>query len=157
MISKNDILNRWSKNGGKDYTHYDSVHKDFNSPNKIIPELIKYFSPKSVIDVGCDLGAWIKVFEKNGVKDYLGVEHIEFNKERLLISKDKVQLLDLGNQDTYPINIGRKFDIAMCLEVAEHLPVKISEKFVSFLSHLSDVNLSSSAIPHQGGINHINE
>jgi hypothetical protein len=52
--------------------------------------------------------------------------------------------------------VGR-FDLAVCLEVAEHLPASSAEAFVKFLTGLAPVVLFSAAIPGQGGTNHINE
>ena len=53
--------------------------------------------------------------------------------------------------------INRRFDLAICLEVAEHLSPDIGIHLVKLLTNLSDVILFSAAVPHQGGINHINE
>ncbi|WP_462137916.1 hypothetical protein [Candidatus Mycalebacterium sp.] len=50
-----------------------------------------------------------------------------------------------------------KFDLAISLEVAEHLPPERAESFINYLTTLSDFVLFSAAIPLQGGINHFNE
>jgi hypothetical protein len=51
----------------------------------------------------------------------------------------------------------RKFDLAVSLEVGEHLPPVSSDDFVASLVGLSDVVLFSAAIPRQRGSNHVNE
>ena len=51
----------------------------------------------------------------------------------------------------------RKFDLAISLEVAEHLKSSSSEDFVQSLTTLAPMILFSAAIPHQGGLHHINE
>ena len=51
----------------------------------------------------------------------------------------------------------RTFDLAMSLEVAEHLPPKSAEGFIAGLTKLAPVVLFSAAIPFQGGTNHVNE
>ena len=53
--------------------------------------------------------------------------------------------------------ISDKYDLAISLEVAEHLSPSRSCGFIDDLTNLSDVVLFSAAIPMQGGTNHINE
>jgi hypothetical protein len=50
-----------------------------------------------------------------------------------------------------------RYDLMLSLEVAEHLPANAGPSFVATLCALGDVVLFSAAIPHQGGVNHINE
>jgi hypothetical protein len=56
-----------------------------------------------------------------------------------------------------PLRMDRQFDLAVSLEVAEHLPSAYAESFVDTLTRLSPVILFSAAIPFQGGTEHINE
>jgi hypothetical protein len=51
----------------------------------------------------------------------------------------------------------RRYDLAMSLEVGEHLPAASSENLVKTLTGLSDIILFSAAIPGQEGTYHINE
>ena len=56
-----------------------------------------------------------------------------------------------------PLQIDRRFDLALSLEVAEHLPPECGSEFVQTLTDLSSVILFSAAIPFQGGTDHLNE
>jgi hypothetical protein len=58
---------------------------------------------------------------------------------------------------TRPWNLGRKYDLVICLEVAEHLPDSASDLLVETLTKHGDVIIFSAAIPGQGGQNHVNE
>ena len=49
------------------------------------------------------------------------------------------------------------FDLALCLETAEHMRPEASARFVAGLCALSDAVLFSAAVPHQGGYGHVNE
>jgi hypothetical protein len=69
------------------------------------------------------------------------------------VPSNKIILKDLKHS----FEINEKFDLAMSLEVAEHLPKESAEKFIKELTLLSDVVLFSAAIPGQGGTHHINE
>ena len=56
-----------------------------------------------------------------------------------------------------PLDLGRRFDLAISLEVAEHLPAASADTFVASLAGLSDFVLFSAAVPGQGGRHHVNE
>jgi hypothetical protein len=56
-----------------------------------------------------------------------------------------------------PARLSGVFDIALCLEVAEHVPAHLAPRLVAFLTSLSPVVVFSAATPGQGGQSHINE
>ena len=56
-----------------------------------------------------------------------------------------------------PIPLDKKYDLAMALEVAEHISQNSAFHFVDSLVTASDFVLFSAAIPFQGGNGHINE
>ena len=56
------------------YKHTEDAHHNDNSPSEIIPILIKNFNPKSVIDIGCGVGNFLREFKKNGINDILGID-----------------------------------------------------------------------------------
>jgi hypothetical protein len=58
---------------------------------------------------------------------------------------------------TQPLLLDRRFDLAVCLEVAEHIPPESARILVESLTRLSPVVIFSAAIPRQGGEGHINE
>lgn len=124
-----------------------------SSAQKILPLVCDVFKPGSVIDVGCGVGYWLSVWQQLNVKDIRGVEGPYVTPDLLKVDRALVSFQDLKE----PLNIERKFDLAMSLEVAEHLPATHARQFVQTLSSLSDVVLFSAAIPGQVGTYHINE
>ncbi|GHA24508.1 hypothetical protein GCM10007989_20220 [Devosia pacifica] len=56
-----------------------------------------------------------------------------------------------------PIDHALTADLAISLEVAEHLPASRAKGFVSDLTGIAPAILFSAAVPGQGGVNHINE
>jgi hypothetical protein len=55
------------------------------------------------------------------------------------------------------VSLGRRFDLVVSLEVAEHLDASAADGFVASLVRHGDVVLFSAAIPFQGGHHHVNE
>ena len=124
-----------------------------SSPDYMLPLVLSLVPVKSAIDVGCGIGVWASDLLKRGVTDVLGIDGDYVNRARLRIPLDCFQAWDLGK----PLAIGRRFDLAICLEVAEHLPATRAQSLVEDLVKLAPVVLFSAAIPGQGGVNHINE
>lgn len=136
------------------YVHEESVH-NLQAPKQIVPLLMKFFNPSSVIDVGCGLGTFLHEFHNNGVKTIHGIDGSWANKELLskYIPLENFEEVDLEK----PYHGKQKYDLAICLEVAEHLKPESASTIVDTLTNLSDVIVFSAAVPFQGGMNHINE
>lgn len=124
-----------------------------NSARQVVPLLLDWLHPASVIDIGCGTGTWLSVFREQGVEDVFGLDGEWVDTSRLDIPADRFRACDLKQ----PFAAGRKYDVAMSLEVAEHLPADKAETFVDTLTGLSRVVLFSAAIPGQGGTHHVNE
>jgi len=134
------------------YIHTTDVHNTI-AAEAIVPVLMDWFHPTSVIDIGCGLGTWLYVFKSHGVEKILGVDGNHLDTNLVVINKDDLLLINLEEEFV----IDRKFDLAISLEVAEHLSESSADHFIKSLTKLSDVIVFSAAIPGQGGQNHINE
>jgi SAM-dependent methyltransferase len=134
------------------YLHDTFVHNT-RAAERIVPFLTGLFKPASIIDVGCGTGTWLKIFLDQGIPVVKGIEGPHLDVSKLVIPADLVLLQDLEQ----PILLNEKFDMAISLEVAEHLNVAVAEQFIRQLTAMSDVVVFSAAIPYQGGQNHINE
>jgi len=138
----------------KDWDLFGDTTREF--AKEAVPIILDRMYPiSSVIDVGCGLGDWLRVFETYGIEDYVGVDGSWVPVDKLRIPQDKFVVRDLNEPLRYDNH--DKYDLALCLEVAEHLPPEKAESFVQGLTELSNTILFSSAIPYQGGRGHINE
>jgi SAM-dependent methyltransferase len=126
--------------------------KTLIAASTVVPRIIEIFNPKSVIDFGCGAGEWLSAFISNGVNEVCGIDGEYVNIDSLIIHKSNFIPHDLN----MPITT-KKFDIALCLEVAEHLNPLSSDLIVETLIKSSDNIVFSAAIPGQGGVGHINE
>jgi SAM-dependent methyltransferase len=136
--------------------HYDDRFYDANtrmnapSAMKVVGILLLAWPIRSVLDVGCARGTWLREW----VKDFHGVDGVHADDGGLLIERSHFTPAELGSG----FDLKRRFDLVQSLEVAEHLPGSASAAFVALLvRHSHGLILFSAAPPGQGGENHINE
>ncbi|MBM3491843.1 MAG: class I SAM-dependent methyltransferase [Alphaproteobacteria bacterium] len=131
--------------------HANTLH----SARSILSLLLDRIGPiRSAVDVGCGVGTWLSVLREAGVADIQGVDGPWVDQNLLTIPRESFLQLDLGSS---LVRLPRRFDLALSLEVAEHLPAERADEFVCSLARLSDCVLFSAAIPFQGGLSHVNE
>ena len=141
-----------------------SRHSDatLQSARIIVPHVLRKVRPRRVVDVGCALGAWLKVFAEHGAQVVHGLDGHYVDSSKLLIGKANfmpVDLVEMTQGDLSPVmeKADGGYDLAVCLEVAEHLPESSASDLVRTLTTLAPIVLFSAAVPGQGGVGHINE
>lgn len=122
----------------------------------ILPLVFEAYHPRTVLDVGCGVGQWCIEALRLGAVNATGIdgpwvkpaqgqgpglEHWHFLARNL--------------EESLPAAV--KWDLALCLEVAEHLPPERGPGLVFDLCRLSSLILWSAAVPGQGGEGHVNE
>lgn len=134
-----------------DPTYYsERDRRTRESAEIIVPLILEGRNIETMIDVGGGVGTWASVFESHGVRSTL-VDSEEVPRESLQVSDFHVR--DLSK----PFVLGKDYDLALCLEVAEHLPPESAEGFVQSLVDLAPVIVFSAAVPGQSGVHHVNE
>ncbi len=126
------------------YSH-DEIFHNMIAPRIIAGKLYPVLHPKTVVDVGCGLGTFLRAFKELGVETILGIDG-EWVDRKLLsqhISLSEFKPADL--QAGFSVNA--RFDLVISLEVAEHLRSESAERFVKNLVALGDVILFSAATP----------
>lgn len=121
----------------------------------VVPLVLDMLTPRpaSVADVGCGVGPWLSVVMEHGITDVAGFDGSYVPRELLMIPRERFVEADL----TRPVAADRAYDLALCLEVGEHLPAVAGPTLVASLTRLAPVILFSAAVPFQGGTGHINE
>ena len=131
-----------------------------SSALKIVPLVLNAFSKQihTVIDVGAGSGAWTKTFLDEGLS-VTSVDGAYAREQYERVRNAYPNHVFVASDLSHSILPERapRFDLAVCLEVAEHLPEGRAAGFVKDLCGLADAVLFSAAIPYQGGTEHINE
>ena len=131
----------------------NAVKLEAPSARAVADILNKHFAPRSVIDVGCGCGVYLAEFKKRGVK-ILGYDGSPAALKASLVGA-KIKLRDLCR----PLPLKQKFDLCLCLEVAEHLPLLAADTLINTLVKSAPTIVFTAATPGQGprSIGHINE
>ena len=143
---RGDIYGEWFYAGQKDGSAA--------SAEQILPLVFDLVLPSSVVDVGCGTGAWLAVARNLGADSVLGIDGAWVPESMMSIPADHFLQWDLSRSLQQN---GRRFDLALCMEVAECLGAEYADSLVADLCSLSDVILFSAAVPGQTGLDHHNE
>jgi SAM-dependent methyltransferase len=112
------------------------------------------WKPQSVFDVGCGIGGYLQRFNELGIEIAgcdIGYDIAkEFMNENV---KSKTYAHDL----TTEINSISKYDLVLCVEVAEHIDSKFSMQFCENIVRVSKNRIFfTAAHPGQYGNGHVN-
>jgi SAM-dependent methyltransferase len=117
------------------------------SARAVVPLVLERIRPRSVVDVGCGSGAWLKVFRERGVDDVVGIDAPYVRPGSLQIDARAFLVRDLSE----PFRLDREFDLAISLEVAHYVPEDRAPVLVESIASLAPAVLFGAAIPHQAG------
>ncbi len=123
-----------------------------NSARRILPIVFEAVRPRTLADVGCGVGAWLDVARGLGAAA-VGYEGAWVKSLPLVYPGLDIRAADLEQR----LQPGERFDLAISMEVAEHLTPGRADSFVADLVALAPHVLFSAAVPGQGGNNHVNE
>ncbi len=119
---------------------------------RLLAALPRNLARRSVADIGCGTGTWLAAALADGATDAFGIEGDWVTPDML----DDPRIV-FTPQDLEQSFTGPRVDLAISLEVAEHLSPARAAGFVADLVALAPAILFSAAIPGQGGVGHLNE
>lgn len=146
---------------GSQVFHYNSSYfakQIFDCDYLSIAEaIVQQYNPESVIEFGCGNGNISRALASIGVTvfaldGYADPDFHEFSNITF-VKADFNDTEALGKQLK---SMNKKFDVAVSLEVAEHLDPSVSDAFIDCITSVSDVVIFSAAVLEQGGDGHIN-
>jgi hypothetical protein len=143
------------------------------SAEAVVPRLYELILPKTVADIGGGEGWWGRAFFDRGCDVLIADDSIDVWKFEAFGSPDPHRIdflpVDLRSRSWASRVVDERaeiahihggsptFDLAVCLEVAEHLPAELADDLVAGLCAVSRRIVFSAAIPGQGGHGHLNE
>lgn len=110
------------------------------------------FQPESVIDFGCGTGRFLLPFQQAGVD----VKGLDASGDALELSPVPDSNLIQHDLRT-PFHPDRRYDLALCIEVLEHIPDGEAQTTVSSIARAGERAVVTAAPPGQGGKHHVNE
>lgn len=123
-----------------------------HAANRMLTALPQGLKRASIADIGCGTGTWLAAALAGGAETAFGIEGDWVTPAMLDDPRIAFARQDLEQRFTGP-----RVDLALSLEVAEHLSPERAVGFVADLVALASAVLFSAAIPGQGGIGHLNE
>jgi len=134
---------------------YDNQRdSSYRAAIKILSEIKCLYNFGSVVDIGCGMGEWLKASTELGATTIQGYDGNYVDREEMSIDSAFFTEIDLESDN---LSINEKYDLAICMEVIEHISHESGLLLIDQLCKASDVVLFSAAIPFQGGTGHINE
>ena len=127
----------------KDYYAAFLYPEMVKSHEGIAESIVKIFSPKSVVDVGCGRGQLLSALKKRGV-----ICHgLEYSSAALNICRQNG--LDVTKFDLERDVLTKDFraDVVISTEVGEHLPERCADRFVGILCAIADNVVMTAAEP----------
>lgn len=138
---------------GHDF-YADRHQATLHSARTVLALVLDVLPPvRSAIDFGCGVGTWLSVVKERGADEVRGMDGPWVDQSLLAIPKECFRTINFEDK----IVLDRRYDLAITLEVAEHVSPGGADAFVDSLVGASDVVLFSAAIPLQGGVDHVNE
>jgi SAM-dependent methyltransferase len=148
----NECQDLRAPDGPIDYIHAATVHTLQGATAALTAIFKSDAPPTSLLDVGCGTGTWLRAAADLGVKTIAGIDGIAVPDEQLRVERDVIALHDLSA----PFDLKRRFELAICLEVAEHLLEESSARLISSIVRHADTIYFSAACPGQPGQHHVN-
>jgi SAM-dependent methyltransferase len=144
----------------------DAIREGAVSSAEALAELIVHDLPhevEQVLDVGCGEGWLVRALRDRGVHAF-GVDGDDLDGVDMVVDltappyPDFTRDPDDDNGDAVgTLSSFKPFDLACCLEVAEHVPAVHERRLIRWLTGNAPVVLFSAALPGQGGDGHVNE
>jgi hypothetical protein len=149
------LLGIGARNGADDGAFGPDVYSNIRvgcqrSAAVVAPAVQEIVRAESVIDVGGGEGWWASAFAE------LGARAVSVDVGSLEQPAAAVQQVHHDLRHGVPAGLG-VFDLALCLEVAEHLDQPAGDRLVSDLCRVATVVLFSAAVPGQDARGQLNE
>lgn len=126
--------------------------RSLQGPRAALAVIFDQAMPTSLLDVGCGLGVWAKAAISFAITDVMALDGGDIDPHALVVPRKHFHRQLLNER----FSLGRKFDVAICLEVGEHLAEEDAGVLIANLVSHADSIYFSAACPGQPGDGHVN-
>lgn len=134
------------------FAEWGPGHERYVRSAEIIAGVLQaLYRPRRLVDLGAGCGVYGHFFSA------LGVETVSIDGVTPPSEHSYPMTLHVRDLTAPFENEWGAFDLALCLEVAEHIPEELSDVFLDNIARFSDRLILSAAQPNQGGHHHVNE
>lgn len=122
---------------------------------QVLPIVFDLLDIASIVDFGCGNGAWLHTAQQLRSDLLLtGVEGNWIRPDMIVCPGMELVRADIEESS---VTLSRTYDLAMSLEVGEHLSERRADVLVGDMCAAAPRILFGAAIPDQGGSGHVNE
>src|SRR5580658_358140 len=97
---------------------------------------------RTVLDLGCGTGIWLNVLRDGGRRQVFGIDFEATGPADLAVDPELILTADLGQK----LDLHRRYDLVVCLEVAEHIDAQFADVVVENCTRHADLILFSAAL-----------
>jgi hypothetical protein len=134
------------------FAEYGATNRPYVETARYLADLLhRLFAPRRLIDLGCGCGVYADAFRRLGT-EVVAVDGVAAPPEFSFPGPVEIRDLTVPLDDDWGW-----FDLALCLEVGEHIPEEFCGTFLANITRFSDTLVLSCAPPYQGGVHHVNE
>ena len=159
LLSRETISRMKSRFLPRDFIYDSNYFKnDVDGPASqsapaIAASIMNDLSPRTAIDVGCGTGALLAKLRDAGCR-VVGLEYAGAAREMCRERGLDVRPFDIARD---ALDDAQMCDVTISMEVAEHLPAQVADRYVDLLARLGKTVVFTAALPGQGGTDHVNE
>ena len=119
----------------------------------IAASICTHLRPRTLLDVGCGSGALLEWVKGRGVE----VRGLELSEAALELCRARGLNVERFDLEKDVLEDPRRYDVVVSMEVAEHLPERVADRYIELLCRVAPRIVFTAAPPGQGGTDHVNE
>lgn len=130
--------------------------ESYDAAATLLPDIFAFYPFHSVVDFGCGAGAWLRAAAALIPADdpQRRLTGVDGPHARTIAQCEGARFIFQNLEDRVSVD---RHDLAICLEVAEHLSPGRAESLIDDICNAADVVLFGAAVDGQGGVDHLNE
>ena len=125
------VNNFWEEQASTIHTQWGSDQHDF----PVLSRLFQRYQPKTLLDVGCGSGRLFGLYTEHNINDIVGMD---ISEKALALAKERYPWVTTFQGKVEDLEFpAKRFDLAVCNRVLQHIPPRAIEAAIQKLCTLS--------------------